>query len=345
MAIEHKKIIKGDKKMNTTKKKKSIVTFLAAFVLLIFSVTMFTACGKNNNNHDHTHTYATEWSKDETNHWHAATCEHKTEKKDVAVHTWNSGEITTSATEETEGVKTFTCTVCKQTKTETIPATGHTHTYATEWSKDETNHWHAATCEHKTEKKDVAAHVYDDENDASCNVCGYERVAKENGITFNISARTYDKTEQGLTTNEYSIKGGTVSSVEYKVKGAEDTEYSLTAPVNAGEYTVRIKVTGNAEYMDIESTIDFVIAKRELFYGQVFRAADRDYTKGHISRSGRTYYNGSSFNNSNMIAGDEIYITVTFEANEVGAKLVSCELSGKDADNYFLSNTVKPYLN
>ena len=41
-------------------------------------------------------------------------------------HSWNEGEITTSPTCENAGVKTYTCTVCNETKTETIAATGHT---------------------------------------------------------------------------------------------------------------------------------------------------------------------------------------------------------------------------
>ena len=41
-------------------------------------------------------------------------------------HSWNEGEITTSPTCENVGVKTYTCTVCKETKTEAINATGHT---------------------------------------------------------------------------------------------------------------------------------------------------------------------------------------------------------------------------
>ena len=41
-------------------------------------------------------------------------------------HSWNEGEITTSPTCENAGVKTYTCTVCNATKTEEIPATGHT---------------------------------------------------------------------------------------------------------------------------------------------------------------------------------------------------------------------------
>ena len=41
-------------------------------------------------------------------------------------HSWNDGEITTAATCENAGVKTYTCTVCSTTRTETINATGHT---------------------------------------------------------------------------------------------------------------------------------------------------------------------------------------------------------------------------
>ena len=41
-------------------------------------------------------------------------------------HSWNEGEITTAPTCENAGVKTYTCTVCNETKTEAIVATGHT---------------------------------------------------------------------------------------------------------------------------------------------------------------------------------------------------------------------------
>ena len=41
-------------------------------------------------------------------------------------HKWNEGEITTEPTEDTEGVKTYICEVCKETKTETLPKLGHT---------------------------------------------------------------------------------------------------------------------------------------------------------------------------------------------------------------------------
>ena len=47
------------------------------------------------------------------------------EKKD---HTWNSGVVTTQPTCVQNGIMTYTCTRCKTTKNEEIPATGHGET-------------------------------------------------------------------------------------------------------------------------------------------------------------------------------------------------------------------------
>ena len=41
-------------------------------------------------------------------------------------HSWDEGKVTTAPTCENAGVKTYTCTVCNETKTEAIAATGHT---------------------------------------------------------------------------------------------------------------------------------------------------------------------------------------------------------------------------
>ena len=39
-------------------------------------------------------------------------------KKDEAAHAWDSGAITKQPTETEAGIKTYTCTVCQKTKTE-----------------------------------------------------------------------------------------------------------------------------------------------------------------------------------------------------------------------------------
>ncbi|MBQ7580168.1 MAG: hypothetical protein IJU39_02550, partial [Clostridia bacterium] len=44
----------------------------------------------------------------------------------TCTHVWNDGEVTTAPTCTETGVKTFTCTICGETRTEVVPATGHT---------------------------------------------------------------------------------------------------------------------------------------------------------------------------------------------------------------------------
>ena len=97
--------------------KRRLLLVVAALVLC-FSMVTFAACTP------HEHTFSQEWSKDADYHWHAATCEHATEVSAKEAHKWDEGQITTQPTEKEAGVKTFTCTVCGQTKTESVKATG-----------------------------------------------------------------------------------------------------------------------------------------------------------------------------------------------------------------------------
>ena len=133
--------------------KKKIITMFSLMLCLLLCISLV-ACNKNK------HEANSEWKSDETKHWHECTTKGHDDKLDEADHTWNDGEVKTLPTETAEGVKTFTCTVCGRTKTEPLAQLEHTHKFATEWSKDETNHWHAATCEHTDEKSDLAAHTY-----------------------------------------------------------------------------------------------------------------------------------------------------------------------------------------
>ena len=88
-----------------------------------------TVCGfqktKSIDKLEHVHTFdMTKWSYDNDKHWHSATCAHTDLKKDEAEHAWNEGVITKPADYGVAGEKTFTCTVCKATKVESISALG-----------------------------------------------------------------------------------------------------------------------------------------------------------------------------------------------------------------------------
>lgn len=79
----------------------------------------------------HEHSWSSEWTHNETHHWHECTAEGCTVtdnagKDGYAEHVWGEGTVTKPATETEKGQKTFTC-VCGATKTEEIPELGHTH--------------------------------------------------------------------------------------------------------------------------------------------------------------------------------------------------------------------------
>ena len=114
----------------------------------------------------HEHSYG-DWSKDGTSHWHEcadADCPNRNESiKDKAAHVYTDDADTT-------------CNVCSYERTVTPPAQEHSYG---DWRKDGTSHWHEcadADCPNRDESiKDKAAHVYTDDADTTCDVCGYER--------------------------------------------------------------------------------------------------------------------------------------------------------------------------
>ena len=108
----------------------------------------------------HEHTFSTEWSSDETNHWHVATCEHSDQIDGLNAHQDNDGNRF--------------CDVCGyEMEEEIVTPPVHEHTFSQEWTTNETNHWHAATCGHSDLTDSLGEHV-DSNNDRYCDVCGYE---------------------------------------------------------------------------------------------------------------------------------------------------------------------------
>lgn len=165
----------------------------------------------------HEHTFADEWSKDDTHHWKAPTCGHADAVEKVA-HAWGEGEVTTQPTEESKGVRTFTC-VCGATKTEEIDVLPHTHKFAEEWSKDETHHWKASTCGH-ADAETKAEHAFGEPNVTTegglttstwtCTECGYEKVENETSLIVNYKYANGEKIE----TKAVKVAAGETYSVE-----------------------------------------------------------------------------------------------------------------------------------
>lgn len=147
-------------------------------------------------NKPHTHTYNTTWSTDETNHWHECTCG---DKKDLAAHVdankdHNCDVCGKKMSDHTGGTATCkdkaTCTICGQ-KYGSLAG----HNYKTEWSTDETNHWHE--CSVCGNKKDEAAHTpgaaATETTPQTCTICGYV-IKAALGHTHNFNQKNTSET-------------------------------------------------------------------------------------------------------------------------------------------------------
>ena len=104
------------------------------------------------------------------------------------VHTWDEGRVTTEPTCTKAGVKTYTCTVCKETKTEAIAALGH------KWDDGKVTTEPTCTAagvktytctvckETKTEAVAALGHV-DADKDNKCDRCG-EKLGEDPKPTY-----------------------------------------------------------------------------------------------------------------------------------------------------------------
>lgn len=263
-------------------KRKSLFTILAIAIVFVLSLSVLTACNKNK------HNFSSEWKNDETSHWHECMTKKHNDVADKADHTFNEGVVTTPATETSEGVLTLTCTVCGFQKTKPIDKLEHVHTFdMTKWSYDTENHWHPATCAHTDEKKDLAAHNWnagvitkpadygvEGEKIYTCTTCSATRKEtipatppKYNTLTFDGGlelSKTYDGTPVVLNPENVHFNGNGALTIEYKLEDEDDSTYTTTAPTDAGEYIVRARVAGTAEWYGISNTKSFTIMHRIL---------------------------------------------------------------------------------
>ena len=145
---------------------KKFILFATIFLVAV----IITGCKDPEPSHEHT--FADSWSKDDTHHWKAATCEHTEEVSKFAEHSFGEYVSNNDATTESDGTKTRVCSVCGYEDTITDEGSKiHEHTFATEWTYDGAYHWKEATCEHAEEISEKAAHTFDG---IACTECDYE---------------------------------------------------------------------------------------------------------------------------------------------------------------------------
>ena len=123
---------------------------------------------------------------------------------------------------------------------------------------------------------------------------------------------------------------------EYKPVGADDSEYTTTAPKNAGEYTVRLTTAETDNCYAGEATALFVITQKEVTIKDV-TVSDKIYdgtADAEITSDGTAY---------GLVGSDNVTIVTgkaTFSDKNVGTDktvtFTGFSLTGDDAANYML---------
>ena len=333
-------------------KRKSIITVLALVLVLALSLSIFSACNKK-------HKYSSEWKFDEKTHWHECTAKKHTDTTEKTPHVFTWTEKTPAGF-HTDKVEKGVCECGYETE-RTISGTA-THTYGEEWKNDESGHWHDSTCDataptHDAIKGNFAAHTFDEgvetkpadygvvgEKKFTCTVCEYSYTqeipalgAKDNTISFAndlVDEKTYDGLAFIIDPAKVNRKGDGEITITYK--GENDTAFSETAPINAGEYTVKATVKGTAEWKGGEITTTIIINKREITLpaGVFERKLGENLESGKF---GLTCINVAADTN-NVVEWVTIGAPETYYA--IGIHTISATVLTVDNDNFELNKGV-----
>ncbi len=229
-------------------------------------------CGYTASSDPHTIVYVTDG--DSGHHAECQFCEYKSET--IVGHSWDSGEITTENDCTNDGVRTYTCVDCGDTKTEAIPATGHSYVD----SFDENNHYEECTiCGEKINSAshnivcDGVTKIPTETSEGaitySCSGCNYSydvSIAETHGLELDSWEYINQMSELGIADQVYKVGETktltltTNESVELAIYGfnhdtlsTNDSSYNN----NTGKAGITLGMTGvlaNTAMMNSEKT-------------------------------------------------------------------------------------------
>ena len=178
----------------------------------------------------HSHTWAGAWTTNDTHHWHectAAGCPITDDagKDSYAAHAGGTATCTDKAV----------CDACGSPYGELAG-----HDFTGDYLSDADGHWHQ--CKNCTATDSKAAHTYDDDQDDTCNDCGYTRTSTQ--PTFAISGTVTDNSDAAVSGAVVKLMQGSrqISQAATDSNG----QYSF-ANVPAGTYNVVAEQGGGTD--------------------------------------------------------------------------------------------------
>ena len=173
---------------------------------------------------------------------------------EICPHAWE--EISReNATCQSVGSVESVCEICGKEKIEELPLTSHS--FATQWHYNESNHWHK--CDNCATTEQSSLHTFVTENDKEiCSVCGYEKIQAKGAISFHFM----------MLGNEY----------------AGDCVY-----VKAGENDILIDAGSRTNSIDdIDNYLKQYVTDGKLEY-VIVTHADQDHIAGFSKKNGSIF--------------------------------------------------------
>ncbi|MCR4911439.1 MAG: leucine-rich repeat domain-containing protein [Bacilli bacterium] len=213
---------------------------------------LLTGCGGGGGgSSSHTHTFSNEWTSDDLYHWHAATCEHREEVSDKALHSYGEPVIDKEATETEAGRQHVTCSICNHVAYTTIPKKQHTHKPGTPVEENRVE----ATCT-ADGSYDLVTYCTECQQEISRE---HKTIAK---LNHNFSAPTYDWSDDYLYCEAKRICQNDQTHVETE---RVSSEYRVVTPASVGN-TGLGRYTATFENSAFETqTHDVTLPAIELF--------------------------------------------------------------------------------
>ena len=304
---------------------------------------------------EHVHSWASSWTSDPDYHWHV--CEGCSEIKDKAAHTWDAGTVTKEAGPYTTGVKTYTCTVCSQKKTEDIPATGGGEVEGaftfTDSALNTPQEIHTAN-QKKYLNLNIQYYNITASDLTSCNASGNSNQSTPNKVTVSWSYTA----PSGKTVSKYQLLYGQRSDLgdAYTVEGTTANSISFYNPYLGDNYFKVIAnfSDGTKEASPIKVFKVDTQAPRNLYAGNMPNVRDMGgrttYAGGKI-KQGLIYRGaGNKFDNRSSINDDcknvlSKQLKIKTEINVANSTSNNVNLSGTKVVDAFMAYGATPYSN
>ncbi len=219
------------------------------------------------------------WIKND-NDTHKKVCE--CGKEITEIHSWNGGSVTTPATHTKDGVRTYICTICSETKTEVIEKDTENHTYENFVADGAKNHKKVCVCgAFTTEAHKWDAGVVTTQPTAgspsiktyTCTACKYKR-----SETF--GSRLPTENDTNLTVGNITARSGDEIIVPVSIsKNVGITGLQLTFGYNIDALTLT-KVTKGTALGNMEFTEPGDFNEERLVF--MWDGQDADSSNGEI---------------------------------------------------------------